>query len=182
MYWLLVLLTVFGPMAIAGVVIIGGAVHGWARIAWLVGWGYAFVPACYLGLQSLCGDMSGTCGTAAQLDAAQESRVALAALLIALVVLAVARLVRPVPAKVAAGLGFIVLVAFAEVWMFLRLHDAGLGFPAIVCLVLLAWGIGSELTALRRAYREAHAAGGHDHAGHDHGGGHDQGGPEFPRL
>jgi hypothetical protein len=154
-YWLLVLVTVFGPMAIAAYVVIAGGVGRWARLPWLVGWGYCLVPACYLSFQGLCEDMSGTCPSDAALSDAERARVALAALVLAILVLGVSRAVRSLRGAAWAAVVFAVLVAFAEVWMFLRLRDAGLGFTGVLCLLALAWGIATEVVGVRTARRVA---------------------------
>lgn len=160
MYWLLVLVTVLGPMAIGAYVVIAGIAGpppARPRPAWLVGWAYCLIPACYLSFQSLCSDMSGTCPSAAALGDAERARVALAALAVAILVLGVSRAVRSLRGGAAVAVVFAVLVAFAEVWMFLRLRDAGLGFAGALCLAALAWGVAAEVTAVRAARREATA-------------------------
>lgn len=160
---LLVLITVFGPMVISCVVLLMGISRGWARVPWLAGWAYTFVPACYLSFQNLCSDMAGTCPSPAALDRALQSRVALVALVLALVVLAVGRLTSSLRGTVAVGVVFMVLVGFAEVWMWQRLRQEDVGFAGLVCLLLLAWGIVAEITALRAARLAAVEAHPHDH-------------------
>lgn len=155
MYVLLTLLAVFGPMVVAFFVVIRGWVRHWARLPWLVGWGYCLIPACYLSFQDVCRHVSGTCPVPAQLDEAQKARVALVTLALGLIVLGVSRAVSSVGAKAVCGVLFAVLVAFSEVWMWLRLKDAGLSGAGLLCLALLAWAVLAEGLAYRAARRAA---------------------------
>ncbi len=168
MYWLLVVASVFGPMAIGFFVALRGTVRGWARMPWLIGWAYCFIPACYLSFQSLCSHISGTCPSSSGLKTAEEARVALAALLLGLVVLGISRAVSSVGARAACGIAFMVLVGFSELWMYSRLKEQDGGIAGFLCLALLAWALLAEFAAYRAARRAARLEHEHEHAGHDH--------------
>jgi hypothetical protein len=127
------------PLAVAIAFALAGLAYGWLRWPWLVGAGFAVVPAAYLTFQSACAQIGGVCPPASELRASHWSVVGLVCLVAGMAVAMWGR--RP---AVAVG-----LIAFGELWMVQRLWVARQEFAAAVLVGLVVCGVAVEVWARR---------------------------------
>jgi hypothetical protein len=134
---LLAVVVVLVPLVAAIAFVVTGLARTWLRWPWLVGAGFAVVPAAYLTFQSACGHIGGTCPRPGELHASHWAVVALVLLVAGMVVAASGR--RRGVACVLLGLG--------ELWMVQRLWVAHQRFAAELLAVLLVAGVVAEVAA-----------------------------------
>jgi hypothetical protein len=120
--------------------VFAGLSRGWLRWPWLVGAGFAFVPAVYLTFQSACRQIGGTCPRAAELRASHWAVVGLVSLVAGMIVAATGR-------RAALAVG---LIGVGELWMVDRLAVAGESSAAALLALLLAVGVAVEAFAALR--------------------------------
>ena len=141
----LILWAIFTPMVVAGLVIVFGQRRLKGGVLWLAGLGFALVAAVLMSLQGLCERGGGTCVE----EGATKAIPALVILAVAIAVLFLAR-------GVAAYAAVAVLVAAAQIWMFIRLRDVpDMGFASLLMVALLAAAIVAEIFRLARSRAEA---------------------------
>jgi hypothetical protein len=148
----LIIWAIFTPMVIAGLVVVLGSRRMPGGVLWLAGLGFALVASTLMSLGDLCKRGGGTCG---DLALAHKAIPALIAVVVAIVVLFALR-------GVVAYVAVAVLVAFAQIWMFLRLREGDdMGFAAILMLILLAMALGAEMIKFARGRAEQRDAAAH---------------------
>ena len=135
---LLALVVVLVPVAAAAALIVAGVARRWAPWPWLVGLGVAFVPASYMAAVKLCGAIAGDCITGDELSNSRQAIVSVVAFALAAALLAVRRS----PVRDAA---FAALVLAGQVWLLLRLFDAGELPAAIMVIALVVLEVGYEV-------------------------------------
>jgi hypothetical protein len=146
----LALLVVLLPVVAGAALIVVGVTRRRAAWPWLVGLGVALVPASYMAAVRLCDVFAGTCVTGDELSNSRQAIVSVIAFGLAAGLLAVRR----TPARDGA---FAALVLLGQLWLLLRLLEAG-ETPAVVMVILLiGLGIGYELGARVRARARTHA-------------------------
>ncbi|HVL96316.1 MAG TPA: RDD family protein [Solirubrobacteraceae bacterium] len=147
----LIVYAIFVPMVIAGLVLVLGQRRMPRARHWLAGLAFTLVPAAMMSMASLCHRGEGRCG---DLAAHHKALPALIALLIAIGILFLAR-------GAIAYAALALLVAAAEVWMFMRVRDVGeMGIAAVLLVVLLVAQVLIEVARVvrhRRAPDEAAA-------------------------
>ena len=140
----LILWAIFMPMVVAGLVIVFGLGRMKGGLLWLAGLGFALVASSLMVFQGLCERGGGVCVE----SQATEALPAFVLLLVAIGVL----FLLPGAARYAI---VAVLVAIAEVLMFIRLRDIeDMGFAALLMLILLGLALVVEAVRFSRARAE----------------------------
>jgi hypothetical protein len=146
----LILAAIFGPMAIAGLVIVLGSRRMPGGTVWLVGLGFTFIGAALMSFQGLCKRGGGNC---VDLSVAHK---AIPAFIICIVAMVIVFTLRGTFAYVAVAL----LTAVAEIWMFTRLRKGEeMAFAAVLVLIFLVGALAGEVVRyMRRRAEERDAA------------------------
>lgn len=141
----LALVALLVPVALGSALIVLGLGRRWAPWPWLVGAGVATVPAFYMATVKLCDRIAGTCISGDELSNSRHAVASLIAFAAAAVLPAARR--RRTRAR---DLAFAALVLVGELWLLLRLLEAG-EVPAVVLIIaLIATGLGYEAVARTR--------------------------------
>ena len=157
-FWTLVIFwAIVAPMVIAGLLVIAGVRPFPSGVLWLVGAGFATIPAAYMSMASLCSRGEGSCPDLAN---SHKALWALIALAIGWVILFAVR------SHVGRGL-FVGLTTFGMVWMVLRLRTGeDMGFASLILVILLVAAVVVEIVkvlrgrAVERELQQMAAAGG----------------------
>jgi hypothetical protein len=148
---LLALLLVLAPMAAGTALIVVGVARRRAPWPWLVGLGIALVPATYMAAVKLCGSVAGTCIGGDELSNSRQAVVSVVAFALAAGLMALRR----TPVR---DVAFAALVLIGQLWLLLRLLDAGEVPAAVMVAGLIALGVGYELITRLRAHARTHPA------------------------
>ena len=149
---LLVAMAIFLPIALGAAVAIAGVTRRLAPWPWPAGLGIALVPSCWMAAADLCGSLAGACAPPDVLAASRLAVVSVAAFVLAAGSLALRR-------SRARDAVFAGLVLFGQIWLVLRLRDAGYSEPAILIVVLIAVEVGYEPVARVRPRGDPSPAG-----------------------
>jgi hypothetical protein len=126
-------------------VLVGGVVFWtlglrgrWAAWPWIVGWGFAAIPAVLMTFVKLCDSAAGTCPPADRIDRYQGA-------LPSLIILAVAAASLLVPNRAVRAVAFPVLTLVGMVLVTLRLLDDGQRLVPVALIAIGVLGILAEV-------------------------------------